>query len=164
MKTQVPLRDQAAAKGTDLISVLELYAVFAALWTCGNKLPGDSTTLYIDKDATAQVLTKGGPNRSLVNHPVGAFWFLAARNSANIWPERVSSTSSPANVPNVDGLPQAVISMYGPSPSQDLGGFPFSASEISARRRGARESKLLHSPLSLQTLGRLVHRASGSSW
>ena len=165
MKTQVPLRDQAVGKGANLISVLELYAVFTALWALDNKLPGDSTTPYIDKDAAAQVLTKGGSNRSVVNHLVGAFWFLAARNSGDIWPERVSSTSSPANVPNMDGLPQAGISVYRPSPSsQDLGGFPFSASEISARRGDARESKPLHPPLSLQTMGRLVRRASDSAW
>ena len=81
--------------------------------------------IYIDSNAGAQVLTKGGPNRSSIRHQVGALWLPAVRNPLNVWRRWVSSASNPADAPIIGGTPEEVA-------AGDQGGVSFSTLELCA--------------------------------
>ena len=71
LKNTLSLERLAPLKGTNLISALALRAAVLALWALADRPSIAPVMIPIDIDAAAQILAKGGPNRSLVNYPAG---------------------------------------------------------------------------------------------
>ena len=56
--------------------------------------------VFADNDSASQVVTKRGSTRPLINHHVGPFRFLEARDSKSVCLGRVRSASNPADAPS----------------------------------------------------------------
>ena len=110
LKSGASSGDQAVAKKPDLIFAFELASAVSALWSLWGTSPGASVVVHIDNASASQVLATGGPNHSWIDYLVGAFWFLADRESLSIWLERVSSASNPADAPSRGETSPVVIS------------------------------------------------------
>ena len=116
-KSIVPLDDRAPADGTNLIFALELFAVASASWSLEGSASGASIVIYAGNDDVAQLLRKGGSNRSLIDHIVWAIWFPTVRESLIVWLRRASSSSNPADAPSRDGhLPVKISTQRAPPP------------------------------------------------
>ena len=131
-KSRVSSGDEALATGTNLISAFELYAVASALWPLEGTPPRASAVVVIESDSAAQVLTKVGPNHSLIRHHARALRFAPARESLSLLLERVSPIEQPGR-----RRPAAISSGQALSSLRKLACcFPLLDVDCSARRLG----------------------------
>ena len=105
-KYKMPRVDQALANGTNLIFALELFTAVAALCALRKRARDAAVLIFMDNDAAAQVLTRGGSNHPLINQLVGSFWSMVSQDSTRVWIERVCSKSNPADAPSRDRGPE----------------------------------------------------------
>ena len=110
LETKVPLEAQPLAKGTHLIFPFESYAVAEALWSLGDAFRGPRLCYTSLMTPRLKCSPKWGSKHSSVSRPEGAFCFPLARNSLNIWLERVSRVGNPADAPMGERLTPVEIS------------------------------------------------------
>ena len=113
----MPQSDQALAVGTNLIFALELFTAVAALCALREKARDAAVLIFVDNDAAAQVLSKGGSNHPLINQLVGSFWSMVSQDSMSVWIERLCSESDPADAPSRDRGPEFDFRDEGSLPS-----------------------------------------------
>ena len=87
------------------------------LYVLSERARGAAVLIFVDNDAAAQVLTKGGSNHPLINQLVGSFWSMVSQDSMSVWIERVCSESNPADAPSRDRGPELDFKDEGSLPS-----------------------------------------------